>query len=226
MAVSKTQNERPAIIELIDASNTLEEGIATLGTNLSNEIQTRTEENQALSNLIAAETTARENADYALESAIENEADARADADADLTSAISSEAATRAAEISGVETLIGDNFNNNYSISDFADGVALDIDNLLLFEETIQGALKFGAGTLASVQGNNYYDGTISYPTPYPINSVSFVFPAFVSLFDATDLEVKITNCNNAGFSYTVINRAATEKNFVIGYLALGQSTD
>ena len=104
-------------------------------------------------------------------------------------------------------------------------GIDLNIDNLLLFQSMIAGALKYGAGTPASVQGNNYYDGTVTYPSPYPTNSASFVFPAFLSLFDATDLEVKVTNCDNTGFSYTVINRAATAKNFVIGYLALGQET-
>lgn len=222
MAISKTQNERPAIIALIDTSNTLEEGVATLGESLSNEIETRTEENQTLSSLIATETAARESADSTLETAIENEADTRADAVADLTSSISSEIAMRMAAISNVESLIGDNFTNQYSVSDFADVISSSVDDV----QTFISLLKIGAATQATVQGNNYYDGTVTYPSPYTNGSTTFVFPAFLSGVDQRDLELTVQSCNEQGFTYTVINRNTTAATFTIGYLAVGISAD
>lgn len=213
MAVSKTQNERPAINALIDLANALESTtqghtvqISNLQGALSSEISSRTNADTLLGNRIQAEETARDNADNALEDAISAEETAREEA------------------VSEILDVIGSGFNSNYSVTDFKTDVDVDIDNLLLFQSMLNGALKFGAGTLANVQGNNYYDGTITYPSPYPANSVSFVFPAFLSAFDATDLEVKVTECDNTGFAYTVTNRVATAKNFIIGYLALGQA--
>lgn len=213
MAVSKTQNERPAINALIDLANALEtttQGqtaqISNLQGALASEINSRSNADTLLGNRILAEETTRDNADNALEDAIDAEETARENA------------------ISDIMSIIGDAFNEDYSVTEFKSTVDVDIDNLLLFESQIESAMKFGAGTLASVQGNNYYDGTITYPSPYPADSVSFVFPAFLSAFDQTDLEVKVTACDNTGFSYTVINRSATAKNFIIGYLALGQA--
>lgn len=213
MAVSKTQNERPAINALIDLANGLEivtQGhtvqISNLQGALSSEVSSRTSADNLLGNRILAEETARENADNALEDAIGAEETAREGA------------------ISEILNIIGSGFSANFSVTDYAAVINENIDNLQIFKLMIESVLKFGAGTPASVLGNNYYDGTVTYPTPYPTDSVSFVFPAFLSVFEATDLEVKVTECNNEGFSYTVINISATEKNFIIGYLAMGIS--
>ena len=215
MAVSKTQNERPAIGALIDLANGLEistQGhtvqISNLQGALSSEISSRTSADTLLGNRILAEETARANADNALEDAIEAEETARETA------------------IASINNKLGDTFTAQNSVSDFAESVFEAIDNLRLFELIIQNSLKFGVGGIGTVQGNDYYDGTVTYESPYPDTAISFVFPAFLSGVEQTDLEVTVSECDYEGFSYTVVNRSATAKNFVIGYLALGQAID
>lgn len=207
MEVSKTQNERPAINALIDLANGLEttaQGhtvqISNLQGALSSEISSRTSADTLLGNRILAEETARESADNALEDAIGAEETARETA------------------IASINNKLGNTFSAQNSVSDFAEYILSEIDDLQLSLDNF----KFGVGASATVQGNNYYDGTVTYPNAYPNNSVSFVFASFVSGVDQRDLEVTISESTNNGFSYTVINRAATEATFTIGYLALG----
>lgn len=207
MAVSKTQNERPAINALIDLANGLEtttQGhtvqISNLQGALSAEVSSRTSADTLLGNRILAEETARANADNALEDAIDAEETARETA------------------ITSINNKLGNTFSAQNSVSDFAAFIISEIDDLQLFDSMF----KFGVGTPATVQGNDYYDGTITYPGAYPDNSVSFAFAAFISGIDQTNLEVTISESTNSGFSYTVINRDATAATFTIGYLALG----
>lgn len=209
MAVSKTQNERPAINALIDLANSLEttaQGHTTQISNLqgalTSEISSRSSADTLLGNRILAEETARENADNALEDAIGAEETARTEA------------------VSQILRIIGTEFSESYSVSDFADSVTSDIGEL----QDLQSSLKFGIGSSATVQGNNYYDGTITYETPYPDPSNSFVIPAFLSGVEQSDLEVTVSECDHEGFSYTVVNRSSTEKSFVIGYIAYGKA--
>ena len=214
MAVSKTQNERPAINALIDLANGLEtttQGhtvqISNLQGALSSEISSRTSADTLLGNRILAEETARTNADNALESAIGAEATARADA------------------VSKITALIGDNFNELYTVSDFESNANVAIDNLQIFMSQLNSVMRFGVGGApATVEGNNYYDGTVTYGNSFPDNSLSFAFPAFLSGIDQSDLEVSVSECTNEGFDYTVINRSSTDATFMIGYFAIGFS--
>lgn len=211
MAVSKTQNERPAINALIDLANGLEtttQGhtvqISNLQGALSSEISSRTSADTLLGNRILAEETARANADNALEDAIDAEVTARENA------------------VSGVTSLIGDNFNELYTVSDFEINAISDIDDLQSFISQLNNTMKFGIDiTPVTVSGNDYCDGTITYEEPYPANSISFVFPAFLSGTEQSDLEVTVSECTNIGFEYTVVNRSSTAATFTIGYLAI-----
>ena len=216
MAVSKTQNERPAINALIDLANGLEtttQGhtvqISNLQGALSSEISSRTNADTLLGNRILAEETARESADNALESAIGAEATARADA------------------VSDVMSLIGNSFTESHTVSDFESDANAAIDSLQSLMNHLNSVMRFGAdSTPATVAGNNYYDGKITYSEPYPTNSVSFAFPAFLSGIDQSDLEVTVSECTNEGFDYTVVNRSSTAATFTIGYFAIGFSVD
>lgn len=210
MAVSKTQNERPAINALIDLANGLETSINAQATQIAN-----------LHGALTSEVSSRANADTLLANQIQSEASTRASADDSLESAIDAEETARETAITGIIETLGSSFSESYSVSDFADAVTTDVGILLEFKD----AIKFGVGTAATVQGNNYYDGTVTYPTPYPDPSISFVIPAFLSGVEQTDLELTVGECDNEGFSYTVINRSSTEKSFVIGYLSWGQAT-
>lgn len=216
MAVSKTQNERPAINALIDLANGLEtttQGhtvqISNLQGALSSEISSRTSADTLLGNRILAEETARVNADNALENAIDAEETARADA------------------VSDVMSLIGENFNESHTVSNFEDSTIDAIYTLQNFMAQINSVMRFGVGGApATVEGNNYYDGTVTYANSFPDNSVSFAFPAFLSGIDQSDLEVSVSECTNEGFDYTVVNRSSTDATFVIGYFAIGFSNN
>lgn len=206
MAVSKTQNERPAINALIDLANGLETSVNAQATQITN-----------LHGALASEVSSRANADSLLANQIQSEASTRSSEDASLENAIEAEETARENAISEIISALGTSFSESYSVSYFADTVTAVLNDL-------QSALKFGVGVSATVQGNDYYDGTITYTEPYPNPSDSFVFPAFLSGVEQTDLEVTVSECDYAGFSYTVVNRSTTAKNFAIGYLALGQA--
>lgn len=222
MAVSKTQNERPAINALIDLANGLETAtqghtvqISNLQGALSSEISSRTSADTLLGNRILAEETARTNADTALEDAIDAEETARETA------------------ITSIDNKLGDTFTAQNSVSDFAEYVLSDINNfqseiedLQAFIAQLNSMMRFGVGGSIpiTVSGNDYYDGIVTYGRSFPDNFVSFVFPAFLSAFEQTDLDVKVNTVLNTGFSYTVINRSATAKQFIICYFALGQA--
>ena len=121
------------------------------------------------------------------------------------------------------QKLIGDNFNELYTVSDFESNANSEIDDLQSFISQINNTLKFGIDiTPVTVSGNDYYDGTITYEDPYPANSLSFAFPAFLSGTEQSDLEVTVSECTNIGFEYTVVNRSSTAATFTIGYLAIG----
>ena len=204
MAISKTQNERPAINALIDLANGLEISVNGQAAQISN-----------LQGALASEVSSRTDADALLAEQIQSESSTRANADTSLESAIAS-----------IHNILGSDFSESHSVSDFSDSVTTDIENLQTFESMILGSIKFGIGTQATVQGNNYYDGTVTYQTAYPATFVSFVFPAFVSGIEQSDLEVTVSECDHEGFSYTVINRSANSATFTLGYLAIGLSVD
>lgn len=217
MAVSKTQNERPAINALIDLANGLEtttQGhtvqISNLQGALSSEVSSRTSADTLLGNRILAEETARANADNTLEDAIDAEETAREGA------------------ISDVMSLIGNTFSEYYTVSNFESSANTAIDKLQFFVNQLESVMRFGVGNIIpiTVSGNNYYDGTVTYKKPYPANSVSFAFPAFISGVEQTDLEVTVSECTVEGFDYTVVNRGSTSATFVIGYFAIGFSID
>lgn len=209
MAVSKHQNERPAINALIDFTDGLETAVNAQTTQISN-----------LRSALASEVSSRSNADTLLANQIQSEVSTRSSADASLESAIDAEETARETAIASIYNTFGSVFSESYSVSDFADSVTSDIDSL----QDLQSSLKFGIGSSATVQGNDYYDGTVTYETPYPNPSNSFVIPAFLSGVEQSDLEVTVSECDHEGFSYTVVNRSATEKSFVIGYIAFGQA--
>lgn len=200
MAVSNHQNERPAINALIDLANALETTAQGQATQISN-----------LHGALTSEITSRSNADTLLGNRIQEEETARESAVASLEDSISD-----------VTDLIGSDFDESYTVSYFANSALSEINDLQMSVAQINERMRFGFGTETSVQGNDYYDGTFTYSPPYPSNAVSFVFPAFLSGVDQTDLEVTVSECTYQGFSYTVVNRSATAKSFVIGYFALG----
>lgn len=207
MAVSKTQNERPAINALIDLANGLESSVNAQATQITN-----------LRGALSSEVSSRINGDNLLANQIQAESTSRSDADTSLENAIDAEETARETAIATIFNTFGSDFSESYSVSDFANGVTSDIDSL----QDLQSSLKFGMGSQTTVQGNDYYDGAVTYETPYPNPSNTFVIPAFLSGVEQSDLEVTVSECDYEGFSYTVVNRSSTAKSFTIGYIAFG----
>lgn len=213
MAVSKTQNERPAIIDLIDltsalelASNTHAQNIATLTEGLADEVADRETADTALSEAIAAEAQARSQA-------IEAEAQERSQAIADL------------------QGQIGNGFSQT-SVTDSlsatnAQVLALteDVDAL---EQTsipaLQGFVnrfRLGATEQITVEAAGSYSSSLVYQTPFESADLTFVVLGFADDLPLTDLNINLIDSTYSGFSYSVSNTGSDDVDVRIGFLAV-----
>ena len=201
MAVSKTQNERPAILALIDLANQLEGESNTHARNIA-----------TLTEGLADEVSDREAADRLLEEAIQDEAEARAQA------------------VQGVQNQIGDGFAETSvttSLSATNQQVLLLGNEQDELSETVSGILsllaniKFGATEEITVPANDSYASSYVYPEPFGASSKSFVILGFADDLLQATLSVTLIDSTYSGFSYSITNTDADPANVTIGYLAI-----
>lgn len=214
MAVSKTQNERPAIIDLIDltsalelASNTHAQNIATLTEGLADEVADRETADTDLSEAIAAEVQARSQA-------IEAEAQERSQAIADL------------------QGQIGNGFSQT-SVTDSlsatnAQVLALteDVDTL---EQTsipaLQGFVnrfRLGLSPSVTVEAGSSTSGTLSFGTPFEQDAEVAVFLVCVNGAEVlTDLSCQLNSATYSSFSFAVLNDSQADVTIKVGFLAV-----
>lgn len=212
MAVSKTQNERPAILALIDLANQLEGESNTHARNI-----------ETLTEGLAAEVRDRDAADTLLEGAIQNEAEARAQA-------IQDEAEARAQAVQGVQTQIGNGFSQT-SVTD-----SLSATNQLLFQlgneqdalsESVSGILaildklKFGMTVEVIVPANDSYAGSYVYSEPFDSSAQILVMLGFADGPMPATLSLTLVDSSYSGFSYSISNTDTDPATVTVGYLAI-----
>lgn len=212
MAVSKTQNERPAIVALIDLANQLEGESNTHARNI-----------QTLTEGLADEVRNREAADTILEGAIEDEAETRA-------GAISDEAEARAQAVQGVQDQIGNGFSQT-SVTQ-----SLSATNQLLFQlgneqdalsDTVSGILamlaniKFGMTVEVTVPANDSYAGSCAYPEPFDSSAHILVMLGIADEPLPATLSLALVNSAYSGFSYSITNTDTAPATVTVGYLAI-----
>lgn len=201
MAVSKTQNERPAITALIDLANQLEGESNTHARNIA-----------TLTEGLADEVSDREAADTLLEETIQDEAEARAQA------------------VQGIQNQIGDGFSETSittSLSATNQQVLLLGNEQDALSETVSDILarlaniKLGATTEITVPANDSYASSYVYPEPFDARSKSFVILGFADDLLQATLSVTLIDSTYSGFSYSVTNTDADPATVTIGYLAI-----
>lgn len=213
MAVSKHQNERPAIDALIDLANQLEGESNTHARNI-----------ETLTDGLAGEVRDREAADTLLDGAIRDEADARA-------RAIQDEAEARAQAVQGVQTQIGDGFTEtsvttalgatNEQVSQLGEGlvsIAEDVFGIL----TRLGNIKFGMIPLdLTVPANDTYADSYVYPEPFDSSAKTLVMLGFADGPMPATLSLTLVDSSYSGFSYSITNTDADPATVTVGYLAI-----
>lgn len=198
MAVSKTQNERPAIIDLIDLTSALELASNTHAQNIA-----------TLTEGLADEVSDRETADTLLEDAIQAEAEARAQA-------VQAEATTRAQAVQNVQNQIGDGFTET-NITTSLSATNQKVSGILSRLANI----KFGATEEITVPANDSYENFYVYPEPFGANSKSFAILGFTDGLLQATLTVTLIDSTYSGFSYSITNTDADPATVNIGYLAI-----
>lgn len=202
MAVSKTQNERPAITALIDAVNMAEpivaqnvQNIATLTEGLADEIGDREAADTLLEEAIEAEAETRQQA-------VQAEATARLDADTMLTNSLG---ATNAQVIE----------------------LTNDVDQLE--QETVPALQAFmnrfrtGLTEQFTIQASSSQAGSVTFNTPYADTAKICVFPCCVDEGEIfTNLECQLISATYSGFSYNIVNADATDAHTIaVGFVAV-----
>lgn len=212
MAVSKTQNERPAIVALIDLANQLEEDSSTH----AQSIQTLTEG-------LADEVRDREAADDLLEEIIQGEIENRAQA-------IQDEAEARSQAVQGLQAQIGDGFAEtsvttalgatNQRVGQLGDEQDALYNTVAGIEATLE-SIKFGVIPNITVAANDTYSGTYTYDEPFDAGAKSFAFLGFASVESQTTLSLTLIDSSYSGFSYSVSNTDTDPATVTVGYLAI-----
>lgn len=208
MAVSKTQNERPAIVALIDLANQLEVESNTHARNI-----------ETLTDGLADEVSDRDAADTLLEEAIRDEAEARAQA-------VQAEAQARAQAVQGVQNQIGEGvFSSSFTITQgfqqtavTLDGISDDVDTLTTWNNRFRMGLTQSVTAPAGASAS----GTVGFETPFDSGAEVAVFLACVdSSATLTDLTCKVTTANYDGFEFDVLNSSQTSATVKVGFLAV-----
>lgn len=213
MAVSKTQNERPAIVALIDLANQLEGESNTHARNI-----------ETLTDGLAQEVRDREAADTLLDGAIRDEADARA-------RAIQDEAEARAQAVQGVQTQLGNGFTEtsvttalgatNEQVGQLGDGMdalAGIVSGIIEHLENI----KFGIIPLElTVPANDTYTDSYVYPEPFDSSAMTLVMLGFADGPMPATLSLTLVDSSYSGFSYSITNTDTDPATVTVGFLAI-----
>ena len=198
MAVSKTQNERPAITALIDAVNTAEpivaqnvQNIATLKQGLEDEVSTR-------------------------ETAVQSEATAR-------EQAVQDEATARAQAVQGVQNQIGEGiFSPRFTITQGFQQSGVVIQNMSNAISQFQDRFRVGLSADVTVSAGGSKADILIFEPAFASESEVAVFPVCVgSGVPLDDLSCKVTRANYQGFSFDVYNGTQAEVTIKVGFLAV-----
>lgn len=208
MAISKTQSERPAIIELIDAVNMNEPIVAQNVQNIA-----------ALTEGLADEVSNRDEADVRLGESVQAEADARAQA-------VQAEATARAQAVQDVQNQIGEGiFSSSFTITQGFQQTGITLQNMNgAIEDINQWKNRFRVGLTPSVtvEAGSSTSGTLVFETPFDDDAEVAVFPVCVdSGATLTDLSCKPNIVTYSGFSFAVYNNTQASVTTKVGFLAV-----
>lgn len=194
MAVSKTQNERPAITALIDLANQLE-----------GESNTHTRNIETLTEGLADEVSDREAADTLLEEAIQGEATARAQA------------------VQGVQNQIGEGvFSSSFTITQGFQQASVTLQNALDHIIQWQDRFRMGLSADVTVAAGGSTSDMLIFGSAFDSEAEVAVIPVCVgSGMALTDLSCKVTRANYQGFSFDVYNGTQAEVTIKVGFLAV-----
>lgn len=196
MAVSKTQNERPAITALIDLANQLEGESNTHARNI-----------ETLTEGLADEVNDREAADTLLEETIQAEAEARAQA------------------VQGVQSQIGEGiFSPTFTISQAFQQSGVVLQNMSDAIDDInqwQDRFKLGLTQNVTIAAGSSTSGTLAFESPFGEDAEVAVFPVCVDASgNFTDLSCKLISADYSGFSFAVYNDTQASVTTKVGFLA------
>ena len=212
MAVSKTQNERPAITALIDLANQLEGESNTHARNI-----------ETLTQGLSDEVSDRETADTQLEQAIQDEAEARAQA-------VQAEAEARAQAVQAEATArmeANTAFTNSLDATN-AQVLALTNDVDTLEQETVPPLQTFvnrfrtGLTESLTIAASGSQSGNVTFNTPYEDTAQICVFPCCVGASELfTNLECQLISATYSGFSYNIVNTDTNSHTIAVGFVAV-----
>lgn len=205
MAVSKTQNERPAIIGLIDAVNMTEPIVAQNVQNIA-----------TLTQGLADEVSDRETADTQLERAIQDEGEARAQA-------VQAEATARAQAVQGVQNQIGEGiFSPSFTITQGFQQSGVVLQNMRDAIRQLQARFRMGLSADVTVAAGGSTSDVLIFEPAFDSDAEVAVFPVCVgSGMTLDDLSCKVTRANYQGFSFDVYNGTQAEVTIKVGFLAV-----
>lgn len=203
MAVSKTQNERPAIIALIDQGNDLEvasdahaQNIETLTEGLADEIGDREQADTNLGARIDAEIRQRESGDDAL-GAIIGEGFTAQNTVANSLSATNQQVLALTQDVDDIEQV--------------------QIPGI----QSFLNRFRLGATEQITVPAADVYASSLVYQTPFEATDLTFVVLGFADDLPLTDLSINLIDSTYSGFSYSVANTGSDPVDVRIGFLAV-----
>lgn len=200
MAVSKTQNERPAIVALIDEVN----GFAST-------IESHTQSIGALETGLANETLARTETDSDIQSQIGNGFSQQYTI-ANALNATNSNVSSIASDVSAISD----------SLENANDSIAL----LQEFVESLQSTIKTGATEEILVPANDDIEGEYEYDEPFSADTNSFVVIGIANDAVQSGITIDVVQASSDGFTYSVVNSEDSPVTIVIGFIAIAVSAE
>lgn len=220
MAVSKTQNERPAIVALIDAVNMAEPIVAQNVRNIA-----------MLTENLDDEITNRESADTQLQSVIEREVLDRGSADTNIQNQLGSEITNRENADTDLQNQIGYGmFSPSFTITNaFQQSVITlsEISDNVSTLKTWQNLFRLGLTQSVTAPAGGSASGTVIFGEPFGKDAFGndakvAVFPTCVNgSANLADLSCKVTSADYSGFSFAVNNASQASATVEVGFLAV-----
>lgn len=224
MAVSKHQNERPAIDALIDLANQLEgesnthaRNIETLTEGLADEVSDREAADTRLEESIESETTARQQAVQGVQNQI---------GDGFAQTSITTSLSETNRAVQGIDGKIGDGlFSSDFTITQGYQESATTLVTMNRDIATLQNwqdRFRLGLTTNVTVVAGSSTSGTQAFATPFDSGADVAVFPVCVDASgNFTDLSCKLVSADYAGFSFAVYNDTQADVTVKVGFLAV-----
>lgn len=214
MAISKTQNERPAIVALIDEAN------ATSAT-----VAQQQQQIYSNANAIAAEIETRTNAVDGLTrslGATNQQVLLLTDEVEDLTDGLETEIATRQNWDSVLSQSVTD-------LTGRADAVDDSIETLQTWQTSADAfisSFKVGETGTITIPANDSYSSTYTFSEPFASTDDCIVILQVITSEVATLFETTLTGCTYSGFSYQITNSDAAAHDVKLGFVAVRTSSD